>query len=334
MEVIHMASDRSTTPSPSEIPVVVDDLKRIKGLGQGVETRLNQAGIFSFARLAASSPAQISELLADMIGMSPEKVQEQDWIGQARRFAAQAKADESIKISMSQEDRQRYETFSVKLLVDEGNQIRRTNIVHVQKGAEENWAGWDETRLIAFVVEHAGLNVTAARTTVQMEVESVPAGEADIAPSPAETVQTSARHAHHHHERTLTIDGMDICEKGSTTPSNIIASEKNWSIRLAWTLSGFAPLYGDWLVKVYLESIGPGEDYVLPHVDGVRQALLDGDMKAPNVYSYFHELKFKADEIAPGIYWLVVTIAWEKHPGKLGDLMGFSEKSMLQFYER
>ncbi len=273
-------------------------------------------------------------MLADMIGMSPQKVQEQDWIGQARQFAAEAKADEPIKISMSQEDRQRYETFSVKLLVDEGNQIRRTNIVHVQKGAEENWAGWDESRLIAFVVEHAGLNIAASRTTVQMNVESIPASGADVSPSTAEMTPTSARHAHRHHERTLTIDGMDICEKGGTTPSNIIAIEQDWSIRLDWTLSGFAPLFGDWLVKVYLESIGPGEDYVLPDEDGVRLALLDGNMKAPNVYSYSNEMKFKAGEIAPGIYWLVVTIAWEKHPGKLGDLMGFSEKSMLQFYER
>jgi hypothetical protein len=334
MEVIHMASDRSTTPSPSEIPVVVDDLKRIKGIGQGVETRLNQAGIFSLAQLAALSPEQISEMLADMIGMSPGKVQEQDWIGQARQFAGEAKPDETLKISISQDDRQRYETFSVKLLVDEGNQIRRTNIVHVQKGTEENWAGWDESRLIAFVVEHAGLNITASRTTVQMEVESVPASETDIPPSPAEMTQTSTRHAHRHRKRTLTIEGMDICEKGSVAPSNVIATNQDWSIRLAWTLSGFAPLFGDWLVKVYLESIGPGKEYVLPGADGVRQALLDGDMKAPNVYSYSHELKFKAGEIAPGIYWLVVTIAWEKHPGKLGDLIGFSEKSMLQFYER
>lgn len=329
-----MSSDRSTTPSPSEIPIVADDLKRIKGIGQGVETRLNQAGVFSFAQLVASSPGQISEMLADMIGMSPQKVQEQNWIGQAEQFAAQAKADEPIKISMSQDDRQRYETFSVKLLVDEGNQIRRTNIVHVQKGAEENWAGWDEPRLIAFVVEHAGLSITASRTTVQMEVESVPASETDVSPSPAETVHTSARHAHRHHERTLTIDGLDICEKGGTTPTNIIATDQDWSIRLTWTLSGFAPLFGDWLVKVYLESIGPGKEYVFPGVDGVRQSLLDGDMKAPNVYSYSNELKFKAGEIAPGIYWVVVTIAWEKHPGKLGDLTGFSEKSMLQFYER
>lgn len=51
-------------------------------------------------------------------------------------------------------DGQAYETFVVELLVDEHREVRRTRVVHVQTGAEERWAGWDERRLLRFVVEH------------------------------------------------------------------------------------------------------------------------------------------------------------------------------------
>lgn len=329
-----MERERLTTPPLSEIPDVVDDLKRIKGIGQCMETRLNRSGIFTFSQLASLSPGRISEILTGMIGMSPEKVKEQGWLGQASQLALEAKSDESTKMSATPDDHQRYETFSVKLLVDEDNQVRRTNIVHVQKGAEQNWAGWDEQRLIAFVVKHAALTVTATQITVPRSMESVPSTETNIASSPAGVPQITVRHAHSHHERALMIDKVEVCEKRGVAPPNIIATDQDWSIKLAWTLCGHEPFFGNWLVKVYLESMGPGMEYVLPSDDGAKIALVDGDMKAPNVYSYSNELKFKAGEIAPGIYWLVATIAWEKHPGKLGDLMGFSEKSMLQFYAR
>jgi hypothetical protein len=51
-------------------------------------------------------------------------------------------------------DRQQYETFVVELLVDEQGAVRRTRMVHVQTGTEERWAGWDEERLVRFVVTH------------------------------------------------------------------------------------------------------------------------------------------------------------------------------------
>lgn len=319
-----MVSNRSIIPSQSELPEVVDDLKRIKGIGQGVETRLNQAGILSFAQLATSSPEQISGVLADMIGMSPQKIEEQDWIGQAKQFAAETEPDEAVKIPMSSVDQQHYETFSVKLLVDEGNQVRRTNIVHVQKGMEENWAGWDETRLIAFVVENAALNfasikTTIHKTTIQMNVESVPATEADAYLSPSEILR-------------FPIETTNIRETGSGRTSNIFATDQDWSIRLGWTVSGIELSSGNWQVKAYLESMGAKKkDYAPP---GVSLPIV------PNRSSYSSELKFKAGEMAPGIYWLVVTIASENamevQPGKLVPvhLMGFAEKSMLQFYER
>jgi hypothetical protein len=320
MEVFHMVNNRPLVSTTSNTHDALDDLKRIKGIGQRVETRLHQAGILSFAQLAAVSPEQISGMLADMIGMSPQKIEDQDWIGQARQFAAEVETDEAIKIPANSTDQQHYETFSVKLLVDDDKQVRRTNIVHVQKGTEENWAGWDEKRLIAFVVEHAALTISTSKTTLQMNVESVPATEADIASPPVEVTR-------------FLIGTANTTANG--TKSNIFATNQDWSIQLEWTLPDSELISGNWQVKVYLESIGPGNglgenEYALP---GVSLPVI------PNENSYLDELNFKAGDIAPGIYWLIVTIvsknARKKQSGKLVPvyLTGFAEKSMLQFYE-
>lgn len=44
-----------------------------------------------------------------------------------------------------------YATFVVELLMDERGEVRRTRITHVQTATEQQWAGWDEERLLAFL---------------------------------------------------------------------------------------------------------------------------------------------------------------------------------------
>ncbi len=48
-------------------------------------------------------------------------------------------------------DQSRYATFVVELLLDEHGNVRRTRVVHVQTGAEQRWAGWDQERLLVFL---------------------------------------------------------------------------------------------------------------------------------------------------------------------------------------
>jgi hypothetical protein len=65
--------------------------------------------------------------------------------------------------------------FSVELLADADGSIRRTQVKHVQSSAEATWAGWDGSRLAAFLAGVAGLDIgkaapdappaTPARTT-------------------------------------------------------------------------------------------------------------------------------------------------------------------------
>jgi len=62
-----------------------DDLERIRGIGPVFAARLRQAGITTFAQLAAADP----EELAAIVNLPAERVVEDDWIGQARKLRGQ-----------------------------------------------------------------------------------------------------------------------------------------------------------------------------------------------------------------------------------------------------
>ncbi len=70
-------------------PPRVDDLRLIDGIGPAIERRLHHTGIYTFAQLAALSPADIAASIADIAGLTTERIVKQDWIGQARRLMAQ-----------------------------------------------------------------------------------------------------------------------------------------------------------------------------------------------------------------------------------------------------
>lgn len=69
-------------------PLTRNDLKLINGIGPTVEKRLNGIGIYTFAQLATFSPADVAAVVADLSGLSAERIIKQDWIGQARKLAS------------------------------------------------------------------------------------------------------------------------------------------------------------------------------------------------------------------------------------------------------
>ncbi len=89
-----MAGKRSSTNRAAE-PARIDDLKLINGIGPAVEKRLNGVGIFTFAQLAALSPADVAAAVADLAGLSAERIVKQDWIGQARKLVTGSLAKEA-----------------------------------------------------------------------------------------------------------------------------------------------------------------------------------------------------------------------------------------------
>jgi predicted flap endonuclease-1-like 5' DNA nuclease/cytoskeletal protein CcmA (bactofilin family) len=67
-------------------PVPAADFTVIRGIGTTFDQRLKEAGIRTFAQLAALSPAQVAAIL----GWTPEAVSDDDLIGQAQQLAQRA----------------------------------------------------------------------------------------------------------------------------------------------------------------------------------------------------------------------------------------------------
>lgn len=136
--------------SHKNLPAAQDDFKQMKGIGPKTERRLHQAGILSYEQLAQSDPATLAEIVEGLVGMSAERIVQEDWRGQAHNLAQSRKAPANG---------QHYATFTVELLLGPNNDVRRTRVVHVQDEAhKETWAGWEDRRLVRFISRHAGLD--------------------------------------------------------------------------------------------------------------------------------------------------------------------------------
>ena len=140
-------------------PPEIDDLKRIHGVSPAVERRLHGVGIYTYAQLAALSPADIAASVAGLSGLTAERIIRQDWIGQARKLATSSKPTESQKQDENQADHQHYATFTLELLLDKDNTALRAYIKHNESGAEDIWDGWQDAQLTGFFVQCAGLNI-------------------------------------------------------------------------------------------------------------------------------------------------------------------------------
>ena len=143
-----------------------DDFKRITGIGPAIEHRLHEAGILTFAHLAAMSPAELADHLDDMAGMSASRIAQQEWAAQARDLVP---TDEAVveQTADAPGNGQHYATFNIELLFDNENNVRRTRSVYIQGREEEVWAGWDRQRLMAFMEQQSGLEVETSEEREQ-----------------------------------------------------------------------------------------------------------------------------------------------------------------------
>src|SRR5215218_5912173 len=137
-----------------------DNLRSINGIGPAVENRLNDAGIRTFAQLAALSPDELATVVANVAGLSAKRIAEQDWVGQARAL-------DQAQIVQTQESNaptggQRHEVFTVHLVLNDDSGVHHTRVEHIRGGEKETWAGWHVDRLAGFIVDHATLRLTPA----------------------------------------------------------------------------------------------------------------------------------------------------------------------------
>src|SRR5690349_2449013 len=67
-----------------------DDFTRITGIGKALDRRLHQAGVNSYADLAALNPEEIASRLSDPVAIRPGRIGHEDWSGQAAKLAGEA----------------------------------------------------------------------------------------------------------------------------------------------------------------------------------------------------------------------------------------------------
>ncbi len=147
-----MVNQRKFDP---QAPLQEGEFQRIDGIGERTEKALHEAGIETFEELSALKPQEIAGKLKGVAVL--KTIVQNDWPGQAAKFAQQLAESRLPAKKEDPEERQYYESFMVVLLLDDEHAVRRTKVSHVQKGMEANWAGWDEPRLVKWITAQAQL---------------------------------------------------------------------------------------------------------------------------------------------------------------------------------
>ncbi|MDX2039655.1 MAG: hypothetical protein SF097_00315 [Acidobacteriota bacterium] len=178
-----MANKRPRTAS--EPAPAADDFKLINSISGKMESRLQRAGITSYAELAELAPSEIAGKLGNPAGLL-ERIIRENWSGQARELAEFGnRSDDSADKSAESTSNQHYETFAAELVLNSDRQVLNTRLMHVPSGEEARWEGWDEQRLLSFFAQRSGLQLSGT-------VESA----AEPAPVSAETVLAKAEDVH------------------------------------------------------------------------------------------------------------------------------------------
>jgi hypothetical protein len=309
-------------------PTTAADFKRITGIGPAIEQHLHQAGVLTFAQLAALAPVDIADLLSDIAGMSAERIAEQDWPGQAQKLAPKESTPaESLDAKTPAENRQYDASFTLKLLLNEDHSVRRTQLVDNRSKAEEQWAGWNQHRMIEFISQQAALQLPAVEPTLPvaapakpepaaaMMAEPVPAESAPPEPAPAAPALASFGGSLHLRE-------LEPIPAGTTSLSRVFSQHLPFVVRLHLDLTGVELPNGDpldYTAMVHAKRLGGGSREM---VGQVHHTITPQDQLT---------ILVPGKPLAPGTYRLdaMVTLS---HPSAELDLSAYQEGGVLQVY--
>jgi extracellular elastinolytic metalloproteinase len=167
--VVPDAGAQLEAPSTVALPAA-DDLAQLPWVDAAIGRKLRGAGITSPAQLAELTPARLARLIA-RAGVTAEFIRTQGWLEQAAALGAQGEPDAAeapVAEARPREperrgdlgddhERQRPTSFTVRLNLSAANSVQKTEVLHIRDGARDEWAGWNERRLIDFMLLHAGI---------------------------------------------------------------------------------------------------------------------------------------------------------------------------------
>lgn len=123
----------------------------LKGIGPATETRLHEAGVYTWEALGAAASA-----LAAVRGNGDTLREVADLVA-AQRTEAGGQAAPRLPGG------ERLEAFVLRMSMAADGEPRRCTVTHVRTVAEQAWAGWAPAELARFIEEHSGLRIGAAR---------------------------------------------------------------------------------------------------------------------------------------------------------------------------
>jgi hypothetical protein len=211
-----MSARRSRSSGPKRTSGA-DNFTLIEGINTFLEAKLHRAGILTFAQLAALSPEEILESVGHPEGVTIDRITSENWIGQARKMAG--------KKTTAQ--------FIVQLVLNQDRSVSSTRVTHSESYEEEDWIGWDETRLVRFFVRHGELCLPAIENAAVEEMssevaetETVKSGKATAKPAARETAGIGEPH----------LQEFTTMPPISQAPSLLLDQGQPFNVRLSFDL--------------------------------------------------------------------------------------------------
>jgi predicted flap endonuclease-1-like 5' DNA nuclease len=154
-------------PANTSKRTTADNLEIIEGICPEVVRRLNAGGIFSYAQLAELSVERLANLVP---GLSAKRETYQSWLKQAHHLSSKRVTAKQRKKTTT--PRGRHNSVTIELHLNEDNSVQYTRITHTRCEVKESWPGWEESRLVEFLVRHVGLNLPKREPTSEAESSS------------------------------------------------------------------------------------------------------------------------------------------------------------------
>jgi len=184
-----------------------DDLTCIAGIRPEIVRRLNEAGIWTYAELGDCSAGAIAKALP---GAGPLLWRRIDgWRHRARELAGRSEMP-PIRGGPAAGNGQHYESFMVRVLLNEDGSIRDTRVEHIRTGEVKRWAGWEHDAMLGFIKEAAG-------PIAPPVLLAAPVGPLDAEPDPDSVPETVAEPSAT--SQVGPISQPPVAARAQTTPS-------------------------------------------------------------------------------------------------------------------
>jgi hypothetical protein len=202
-----------------------DDFLQIKGIGQSTAHALHNAGIHRFIELANHTPESLSELLkTTRLTIAPQRIERDNWIGQARELAHHSKQPASSPGGPPLQSASTLESRPQAVFVDwyelsdffvsfgyainkAGEKCLQTKVEHSRSGQSERWNGIVTTQLLDWILNRA--NIPQSEATVSSDSQ---VSDETLAAAEPETVAAA--------EKIIELSDLRVYEIGRPTLIN------------------------------------------------------------------------------------------------------------------